>query len=217
MYGWLRKSLFMLPPEAAHEVALKSLCAGQLVGLPRLMAGRPPARPVSLMGLEFPNPVGLAAGLDKNGDYIDALGGLGFGFIEVGTVTPKPQAGNARPRMFRLPEHQAIINRLGFNNKGVDHLVANLARRRFKGIVGANIGKQKETPVDEAPRSEEHTSELQSRGHLVCRLLLEKKNKQIPNIFTAHEEQYEWKNERGGKGPLLSSMQIRTGDEIVDD
>ena len=156
MYGWLRKSLFMLPPEAAHEVALKSLCAGQLVGLPRLMAGRPPARPVSLMGLEFPNPVGLAAGLDKNGDYIDALGGLGFGFIEVGTVTPKPQAGNARPRMFRLPEHQAIINRLGFNNRGVDHLVANLIKRRFKGVVGANIGKQKETPVDEAPGDYSH-------------------------------------------------------------
>src|SRR5690625_2688917 len=108
MYGWLRKGLFMLPPEAAHEVALKSLCAGRLVGLPRLMAGRPPARPVSLMGLEFPNPVGLAAGLDKNGDYIDALGGLGFGFIEVGTVTPKPQAGNARSE-----EHTAELQSRG--------------------------------------------------------------------------------------------------------
>src|SRR5690625_5646613 len=139
MYGWLRKSLSMPPPDAAHAAPLTSLRAGQLVGLPRLMAGRPPARPVSLMGLEFPTPVGLAAGLDKNGDYIDALGGLGFGFIEVGTVTPKPQAGNARPRMFRLPEHQAIINRLGFNNRGVDHLVANLIKRRFKEIGRAQV------------------------------------------------------------------------------
>src|SRR5690625_1168072 len=103
MYGWLRKGLFMLPPEAAHEVALKSLCAGRLVGLPRLFAGRPPAGPVSPMALERPTPVGLAAGLVKDADYTGAPAGLRFGFIEVGTVTPTPHAGNARPRMFRLP------------------------------------------------------------------------------------------------------------------
>jgi len=150
MYGWLRKGLFLLPPEVAHDVALGVLARGRLVGLPRFLGGCSVSAPVELLGLSFPNPVGLAAGLDKNGDYIDAMGDLGFGFVEVGTVTPKPQPGNPKPRMFRLAEHQALINRLGFNNKGVDHLVDRLQKRRFKGIVGANIGKQKETPVDRA-------------------------------------------------------------------
>ncbi len=150
MYGWLRNGLFLLPPEMAHDVALNALSAGRFVGLPRLMGGCAHAAPVDLMGLHFPNPVGLAAGLDKNGDHMDALGALGFGFIEVGTVTPKPQPGNPKPRMFRLPEHQALINRLGFNNKGVDHLVRRLKSTRYRGIIGANIGKQKDTPVEEA-------------------------------------------------------------------
>ncbi len=150
MYSWLRKGLFLLPPEVAHDIALNALARGRWVGLPRLLGGCSVSEPVRLLGLHFPNPVGLAAGLDKNGDYIDAMGELGFGFVEVGTVTPRPQPGNPKPRMFRLPEHQALINRLGFNNKGVDHLVERLERRRFKGIVGANIGKQKETPVDHA-------------------------------------------------------------------
>ena len=147
-YPWLRKGLFCLPPETAHDVTLNALAAGR-----HLHLIRPPkraAKPVERFGLKFGNAVGLAAGLDKNGDYIDALAALGFGFIEVGTVTPKPQAGNEKPRMFRLPEHQALINRLGFNNKGVDHLVERLKKRRFKGPVGANIGKQKETPVERA-------------------------------------------------------------------
>ncbi|NBD96343.1 MAG: quinone-dependent dihydroorotate dehydrogenase [Gammaproteobacteria bacterium] len=159
MYQWLRNGLFLLPPETAHDVALNVLSAGRLVGLPRLMGGRVASKPVALMGLTFPNPVGLAAGLDKNGDYIDALGQLGFGFIEVGTVTPKPQPGNPKPRMFRLTEHRALINRLGFNNKGVDHLVEQLRRRRFDGIVGANIGKQKDTPVERAADDYRHCLE----------------------------------------------------------
>src|SRR5699024_10035068 len=117
---------------------------------PRFMGARTGDKPVEILGLRFPNPVGLAAGLDKNGDHIDALGDLGFGFIEVGTATPKPQPGNPKPRLFRLGEHRALINRLGFNNRGVDHLVERLNKRRFGGIVGANIGKQKETPVAEA-------------------------------------------------------------------
>ncbi len=150
MYGWLRTGLFLLPPEAAHDLALKALAAGRPVGLPRLLGGCPRLSPVSLLGLDFGNPIGLAAGLDKNGDYIDTLSQLGFGFIEVGTVTPQPQPGNPKPRMFRLPEHQALINRLGFNNKGVDYLVERLKKRRTKTIVGANIGKQKETPVERA-------------------------------------------------------------------
>ncbi len=159
MYGWLRNGLFLLPPEVAHDVALNALSAGRFVGLPRLMGGCRQSAPVELMGLSFPNPVGLAAGLDKNGDHIDALGQLGFGFIEVGTVTPKPQPGNPKPRMFRLPEHQALINRLGFNNKGVDHLVERLKSTRYQGIIGANIGKQKETPVDQAATDYRHCLE----------------------------------------------------------
>ena len=102
------------------------------------------------MGLEFPNPCGLAAGLDKNGDYFEALGALGFGFIEIGTVTPKPQSGNPKPRMFRLIEHEALINRLGFNNKGVDYLCRQVKRRRYDGILGINIGKNKDTPNQRA-------------------------------------------------------------------
>ncbi|WP_376696435.1 quinone-dependent dihydroorotate dehydrogenase [Wenzhouxiangella sp. EGI_FJ10305] len=159
MYSWLRNGLFLLPPETAHDLALNALSAGRHVGLTKCMGARATSKPVELMGLTFPNPVGLAAGLDKNGDHIDALGDLGFGFIEVGTVTPKPQPGNPKPRMFRLTEQQALINRLGFNNKGVDHLVDRLRGRRFKGIVGANIGKQKETPVDRAAGDYRHCLE----------------------------------------------------------
>ena len=150
MYGWLRKGLFSLPPETAHELAMASMKFGGHFGLPRLMAGASVDHPCTLMGIEFPNRVGLAAGLDKNGDHIDALGQLGFGHLELGTVTPKPQPGNPKPRMFRVKPAQAIINRMGFNNKGVDHLVERLENRRYAGVVGANIGKQKETPVDEA-------------------------------------------------------------------
>jgi len=150
MYQWLRTGLFSLPPEAAHELAMESLKFGGHFGLPRLYAGARVEDPFVLMGLEFPNRVGLAAGLDKNGDYIDALGQLGFGHIEVGTVTPRPQPGNPAPRMFRVKPAQAIINRMGFNNSGVDHLVRQLKSRRFDGILGANIGKQKDTPVERA-------------------------------------------------------------------
>ena len=150
MYHWLRKGMFLLSPEAAHEVAVHAMAAGRLSGMSRLFAGARPEHPIELMGLSFSNPVGLAAGFDKNGDYIDALGALGFGHIEVGTVTPKAQPGNPRPRLFRLPEHEAIINRMGFNNHGVDHLVKRLQSARYDGIVGANIGRQKDTPTDQA-------------------------------------------------------------------
>ncbi len=150
MYTWLRKGLFSLPPETAHELAMESMKFGGHFGLPRLMAGAAVDDPLVLMGIEFPNRVGLAAGLDKNGDYIDALGQLGFGHLELGTVTPDPQPGNPQPRMFRVKQAQAIINRMGFNNRGVDHLVERLEARRYPGVVGANIGKQKETPVEKA-------------------------------------------------------------------
>jgi len=149
MFGLLRKALFVAPPETAHEFALEGLRLGNTLGMTRLAACRERLE-TDVMGLTFPNPVGLAAGMDKNGDYIDALGNLGFGFIEVGTVTPRPQPGNPRPRVFRLERARGMINRLGFNNKGVDHLVRNAEARRFAGVLGINIGKNFDTPLKRA-------------------------------------------------------------------
>ncbi|MCK7548166.1 quinone-dependent dihydroorotate dehydrogenase [Marinobacter koreensis] len=150
MYGAIRNLLFRLPPEQAHNLALSSLDLAQKLGMLSLFAPKIDALPVNVMGLDFPNPVGLAAGLDKNADHLDALGALGFGFIEVGTVTPRAQPGNPQPRMFRLPEHQAIINRMGFNNEGLDHLIDRVQRRKYQGILGINVGKNKDTPADQS-------------------------------------------------------------------
>ncbi len=150
MYSLLRPLLFTLAPETAHHVTLDSLQAAHKLGLLPLFAKRPADNPQKVMGLTFPNPIGLAAGLDKNGDYINALAALGFGFIEIGTVTPRAQPGNPKPRLFRLPQAQAIINRMGFNNHGVDALVANVKRARFQGILGINIGKNADTPIEKA-------------------------------------------------------------------
>lgn len=149
-YPLLRKGLFLLPPEWAHRVTLDVLQAGVRMGIAKRFLPAPKACPVSCLDLNFPNPVGLAAGFDKNGDYLNAFGAMGFGFLEVGTVTPRAQVGNPTPRLFRLPEYQALINRMGFNNKGVDYLVERLKARQFDGIVGVNIGKNKNTPVDRA-------------------------------------------------------------------
>lgn len=149
-YRALRNLLFMLPPEVAHDVSLHSINLAGRLNLAPLIAREVPPAPVTVMGIEFPNPVGLAAGLDKDGRYIDGLAALGFGFIEVGTVTPKPQAGNPSPRMFRLPQHQALINRLGFNNDGVEALCRRVEKSRFRGVLGINIGKNKDTPVESA-------------------------------------------------------------------
>ena len=149
LYSLARSALFKLDPEVAHDLSLKSLSAlGPGVAL--LGAGADREAAVTVMGLEFPNPVGLAAGLDKNGEYIDALGALGFGFLEIGTVTPRPQPGNPKPRLFRLPEHEAIINRMGFNNVGVERLVRNVERASFRGVLGINIGKNFDTPIERA-------------------------------------------------------------------
>lgn len=150
MYDLMRRALFALSPETSHDLSLESLSGLQRLGLLYLLPQPRVEVRKQVWNIEFPNAVGLAAGLDKNGDYIDALGQLGFGFIEVGTVTPRPQPGNPKPRLFRLPESQAIINRMGFNNKGVDYLVERVKRRRYKGVVGINIGKNKVTPEDEA-------------------------------------------------------------------
>ncbi len=148
-YSLIRQFLFRLSPEASHHAALRSLAIGESLGLLKLFYSTP-SLPVNVMGIDFPNPVGLAAGLDKNGDYIDALAALGFGFLEIGTVTPRPQAGNPQPRLFRIPEAQAIINRMGFNNLGVDHLVEQVKKAKFDGILGINIGKNADTPVENA-------------------------------------------------------------------
>lgn len=149
MYSVLRPLLFQFDAERAHDATLRLLDGAHRVGIDALVAKPPAPLPTRLFGLTFPNPVGLGAGLDKNGAHIDALMAMGFGFVEVGTVTPRPQAGNPKPRMFRLARHRAVINRLGFNNDGVDALVRNVARARRKGgLLGINIGRNKDTPND---------------------------------------------------------------------
>ncbi|MGC2048908.1 MAG: quinone-dependent dihydroorotate dehydrogenase [Gallionella sp.] len=150
MYSLIRPALFALDAETAHHVTLGGLRTLHTLGLSRLLASPPAEDPRSVMGLTFPNPVGLAAGLDKNGACINGLAELGFGFIEIGTVTPLPQPGNPRPRLFRLPQANAIINRMGFNNEGVDRLVANVQRASYRGILGINIGKNAFTPIARA-------------------------------------------------------------------
>ncbi|MBL7634144.1 MULTISPECIES: quinone-dependent dihydroorotate dehydrogenase [Atlantibacter] len=148
-YPFVRKALFQLDPERAHEMTFQQL--RRITGTPfeRLVRQRVPEKPVSCMGLTFKNPLGLAAGLDKNGECIDALGAMGFGSIEIGTVTPRPQPGNDKPRIFRLVEAEGLINRMGFNNLGVDNLVENVKKAHFDGVLGINIGKNKDTPVEQ--------------------------------------------------------------------
>jgi dihydroorotate dehydrogenase len=152
-YSLLRPWLFCLDPEQAHNLTLGNLDRAERWGLLERLISKPAADPRTLCGVTFPNPVGLAAGLDKDGKHIDALAALGFGFLEIGTVTPRAQAGNPKPRMFRLSEAQAIINRMGFNNDGVDACVARVRRSRFwqqGGVLGMNIGKNASTPIEDA-------------------------------------------------------------------
>jgi dihydroorotate dehydrogenase len=146
----MRPALFALEAETAHHVTLTSLKTLQRVGLLRAHDTDGVRCSKSVMGITFPNPVGLAAGLDKNGAYIDALAALGFGFIEIGTVTPRPQPGNPRPRLFRVPQADAIINRMGFNNDGIDRVVENVRTSRYTGVLGINIGKNFDTPLERA-------------------------------------------------------------------
>jgi dihydroorotate dehydrogenase len=143
-YALARPLLFSLDPETAHRLTLRLLDSALLL-FPRV-----PPNPVPAMGLHFPNPVGLAAGLDKDAAHIDGLARLGFGFIEVGTVTPRPQPGNPRPRLFRIAEKSALINRFGFNNVGVDAFLRNIERTRWRGILGINLGKNADTPPERA-------------------------------------------------------------------
>jgi len=149
-YQLMRKLMFKLDAEKAHHLGLNGLNILEMSGLSSLLYPTPPATPVKVMGLTFPNAIGLAAGLDKNGDYIEALASIGFGSIEIGTVTPRPQDGNPKPRLFRLPEAEAIINRMGFNNLGVDHLIEQVKVAQTDAIIGINIGKNFDTPVEKA-------------------------------------------------------------------
>ncbi len=149
-YSLIRPLLFSLSPESAHHLSLQALKWSMHGPIAQFMRRQVEQKPVNVMGIDFPNPVGLAAGLDKNGDYINALASLGFGFIEIGTITPRPQAGNPKPRLFRIRESEAIINRMGFNNKGIDYLVRQVEQTQFAGILGINIGKNKDTPAEQS-------------------------------------------------------------------
>ncbi|MBS9333196.1 quinone-dependent dihydroorotate dehydrogenase [Escherichia coli] len=148
-YPFVRKALFQLDPERAHEFTFQQL--RRITGTPfeALVRQKVPSKPVNCMGLTFKNPLGLAAGLDKDGECIDALGAMGFGSIEIGTVTPRPQPGNDKPRLFRLVDAEGLINRMGFNNLGVDNLVENVKKAHYDGVLGINIGKNKDTPVEQ--------------------------------------------------------------------
>ena len=150
MYRFLKKILFCLNPETSHHFSMNALQFMYKTKLSKLFFSPLAENPITLMGLTFPNRIGLAAGLDKNGDYIDALASLGFGYIEIGTITPKPQSGNPKPRLFRLVKEQAIINRMGFNNKGIDYAISQLEKTKYRGILGINIGKNKDTPLENA-------------------------------------------------------------------
>ncbi len=150
LYRLMRSLMFRLDAEKSHHLGMAGINLMELTGLSWLLTRKMASRKVKIMGLEFPNAVGLAAGLDKNGDYIEAMSALGFGFVEIGTVTPRPQPGNPKPRLFRVPEAEGIINRMGFNNLGVDHLLEQVKAARPKSLIGINIGKNFDTPVENA-------------------------------------------------------------------
>lgn len=150
LYKIIRPLLFLFDAEFSHKLTLTLLKLLHVCGLGALYRQHFQALPAKVMGIDFPNRMGLAAGLDKNGDYIDALAAYGFGFVEIGTVTPKPQIGNPKPRLFRLKKSKAIINRMGFNNKGVDYLVARVKQRKSQVILGINIGKNATTAMEDA-------------------------------------------------------------------
>ncbi|QFQ32532.1 quinone-dependent dihydroorotate dehydrogenase [Buchnera aphidicola (Aphis fabae)] len=149
-YYFVRKLLFLIEPEKSHTLTLKCLNSKYIQILIDMFLKPIPSRPIKCMGLTFPNKVGLAAGMDKNGEYIDFFSKLGFGFIELGTVTPLPQVGNPKPRIFRMLSEEAIVNKMGFNNLGIENLINNIKKSKFKGIIGVNIGKNKNTSIENA-------------------------------------------------------------------
>ena len=228
MYGLARPFLFGLDAERAHGLGLKAMEAAYRSGLNPLLASRPKPLVTKAFGLSFPNPVGCAAGLDKNGEHVDALLALGFGFVEVGTTTPRPQEGNPKPRMFRLPEHEAVINRLGFNNLGVDALVANVSRARRKhGLLGINIGKNKDTPNENAvddylfclervyPLADYVTVNISSPNTAGLRELQEEQQlRQL--VGTLREAQEKLGAQHGKRVPMLVKIAPDLSDEDID-
>ncbi|MET0892427.1 MAG: quinone-dependent dihydroorotate dehydrogenase [Pseudoxanthomonas sp.] len=228
MYNFARPFLFGLDAETAHGLGLKALELAYRTGTNPLLAGKIDPLPTRAFGLTFPNPVGLAAGLDKNGAHIDALLALGFGSIEIGTVTPRAQPGNPRPRMFRLPQHQAVINRLGFNNDGVDALVRNVGRaRRKQGLLGINIGRNKDTSNDRAASdylyclervyalADYITVNISSPNTAGLRELQEEQAlRQL--IGTLRESQEELGSQHGKRVPMLVKIAPDLSDEDID-
>jgi dihydroorotate dehydrogenase len=228
MYGLARPFLFGLDAERAHALGLKSIELAYRSGTSPLLARKVDDLPTKAFGLTFPNPVGLAAGMDKNGAHIDALLALGFGFVEIGTVTPRAQAGNPKPRMFRLPQHNAVINRLGFNNEGVDALVRNVERARRKtGLLGINIGKNKDTSNDRAasdylyclervyPLADYVTVNISSPNTAGLRELQEEQALRHL-IGTLRESQEELGAQHGKRVPMLVKIAPDLSDEDID-
>jgi dihydroorotate dehydrogenase len=228
MYNLARHFLFGLDAEHAHGLGLKAMELAYRTGTNPLLARKVDPLPTKAFGLTFPNPVGLAAGLDKNGAHIDALLALGFGFVEIGTITPRAQPGNPKPRMFRLPQHQAVINRLGFNNEGVDALVANVERARRKtGLLGINIGRNKDTSNDRAasdylyclervyPLADYITVNISSPNTAGLRELQEEQAlRQL--IGTLRESQEELGAQHGKRVPMLVKIAPDLSDEDID-
>ena len=228
MYRLARPFLFGLDAERGHSLGLKAIEMAYRTGTSPLLARTVAPMPTKVMGLTFPNPVGLAAGLDKNGAHIDALLALGFGFVEIGTVTPRPQPGNPKPRMFRLPQHQAVINRLGFNNEGVDVLVRNVERaRRKNGLLGINIGRNKDTSNDRAasdylyclervyPLADYITVNISSPNTAGLRELQEEQA--LRHLIGAlRESQEELGAQHGKRVPMLVKIAPDLSDEDID-
>jgi dihydroorotate dehydrogenase len=228
MYSLARPFLFGLDAEHAHGLGLKAMELAYRTGTSPLLARKIEPLPTKAFGLTFPNPVGLAAGLDKNGAHIDALLALGFGFVEIGTVTPRAQAGNPKPRMFRLPQHKAVINRLGFNNEGVDALVANVERaRRRTGLLGINIGRNKDTSNERAasdylyclervyPLADYITVNISSPNTAGLRELQEERAlRQL--IGTLRDSQEELGAQHGKRVPMLVKIAPDLSDEDID-
>ena len=228
MYSLARPFLFHLDAERAHGLGLRSLELAYRTGLNPLLGRRPRPLVTKAFGLSFPNPVGCAAGLDKNGAHVDALLALGFGFVEVGTTTPRPQEGNPKPRMFRLPEHNAVINRLGFNNEGVDAMVRNVGRaRRRGGLLGINIGKNKDTPNESAvddylyclervyPLADYITVNISSPNTAGLRELQEEQQlRQL--VGTLREAQEKLGAQHGKRVPMLVKIAPDLSDDDID-
>jgi dihydroorotate dehydrogenase len=195
-YTLLRPLLFKLPPETAHHVTFSAIEKARKWNL---LSDHPiDCRSRHIMGLDFPNPIGLAAGLDKNGEHLDALAALGFGFIEIGTVTPRPQPGNPQPRIFRIPQANAIINRLGFNNHGADKLVINVTNSNYQGILGINIGKNFDTPLTQA--ADDYLTCLRKVYHLASYITI---NISSPNTINLRQLQ-----NSGKLGHLLQCLKL---------